>query len=334
MITGTHSGTTCSRLLPITACAIIALTAASKSKAQDSPASLTSQGAGSGLIILSVSVTDDHGRIVTKLSKDRFTLVDDKSPQEIKSFEETDVPFSIGFLLDTSGSMQQPNNDLLAVLKDKILRFITQSHKANEYFVLTFGKNLQLLTDWTRDISVVGDVLDKLAANRPQGPTSLYDACYQAIEKVRAGSNPRRALILVTDGQDNVSHHTYQAVRELLKQSDVLIYAVFKADLVDDFLAGYGREVLKELTSISGGAGFVPYNKAGIGQVFDSIASEMQHQYLIGFSPTRLDRKWHAIKIKVTPLEVPNLSNPNKPRKRISLSARTRQGFYATHSSH
>ena len=98
-------------------------------------------------------------------------------------------------------------------------------------------------------------------------------------------------------------------------------------------LAGLGEGVLIELTSMSGGAAFATNDELKLSQVFDSIALEMQHQYIIGFNPASLDGKWHSIRIKVKPIEVPDSSRPDKPHKQISLSARTRQVFYASKPS-
>ena len=320
-------------LLSFAAFSIIALTAPWGSKGQDSPAPLASHNANSAQILLSVSVTDKHGQVPAKLSKDDFTLLDGKSPQQISLFEERDAPYSIGFLFDTSGSMVRQDKlrqdkQMLSIPRDNILRFVTRSHKANEYFFATFGERLELVMDWTRDANTIGDALDKLARVRPKGPTVFYDACYFGIEKLRDRSNPRRALILLTDGIDNVSKHSYKNLRELLKQSEVVIYVLDKGDPPAP-LVGLGEGVLRELTSISGGAAFVTNDELKLNQVLDSIALEMQHQYTIGFNPASLDGKWHSIKIKIKPIEVPDSSRPDKPHKQISLSARNRQVFYA-----
>lgn len=327
-MTKIHFGPPRLSFLSFAAFSIIALTAPCRSKGQDSPAPLASHNANSGQILLSVSVTDKHGQVPAKLSKDDFTLLDGKSPQQISFFEERDAPYSIGFLFDTSGSMLRQSKQMRSFPRDDILQFVTRSHKANEYFFVTFGERLELLMDWTRDVSTIGDALDKLARVRPKGPTVLYDACYFGIEKLRYRSNPRRALILLTDGQDNVSKHSYEKLRELLKQSEVVIYGLDRGDPSDP-LAGFGEEVLGELTSMSGGAVFVTNDELKLNQVFDSIALEMHHQYIIGFNPASLDGKWHSIKIKVKPIEVPDSSRPDKLHKQISLSARTRQVFYA-----
>lgn len=300
---------------------------------QDSTAPTASQNANTGEIRLSVSVRDETGRVVANLSKDAFTVLDGKSLQQINFFEERNEPYSIGFLLDASGSMLNADKHLFTLIRDNILRFLALSNKANEYFFLTFAGRPQLLLEWTRDVGTADDALDKLALGRPKGPTALFDACYLGIEKLRSRPNPRRALILLTDGQDNVSNSTNTALGESVKQSDVVIYAVYKADLMIGTLAGYGKAILRELTSISGGAFFAPVTKAELTQAFDSIAAEMQHQYIIGFNPASLDGKWHSIKVKVAPIETQkDTSKPTKPRRPITLSARTRPGFYAPKS--
>jgi Ca-activated chloride channel family protein len=319
--------------LSFTAFSIVLLIIPWSGKVQDSTAPTASQNANSGEIRLSVSVRDETGRVAANLSKDAFTVLDGKSLREINFFEERDEPYSIGFLLDASGSMLNADKHLFTLIRDNILRFLAQSNKANEYFFLTFAGHPQLLMEWTRDVVTAGDALDKLALGRQKGPTALFDACLLGIEKLRQRPNPRRALILLTDGQDNVSNHSNTALSKLVEQSDVVIYAVYKADLISGTLAGYGKAILRELTSISGGALFAPVTKTEMTQAFDSIAAEMQHQYIIGFNPASLDGKWHSIKVKVAPIETQqDTSKPNKPRRPITLSARTRPGFYAPKS--
>lgn len=315
--------------LAFAAFSIIALTAPCGSEGQESPVSSTSQSANSGQIRLYVSVTDEHNRVAANFAKDDFTILDGKAIQQINSFEERNEPYSIGFLIDTSGSMLKPDKDLSALLlKDNILRFMAQSHKANEYFLLTFAGRPQLLMEWTRDIGTAADALNKLALEAPKGPTAFFDACYLGIEKLRRRSHPRAALIMLTDAQDNESKHTYGELRELLKQSDVVIYALYKADPTTEPLVGGGRKSLRELTAISGGVAFAPNNKAAMDKIFDLIALEMQHQYVIGFNPASLDGKWHSIRIKVKPIDIPDSSRPDKPPKQIRISARTREVFY------
>jgi VWFA-related protein len=310
-----------------TAIVIIAATVLGESSADKASEPTTSQGANRELL-MSVSVTDEKGRIAAKLSKDRFTVLDGKTPLEISSFEEKDAPYSVGFLIDTSGSMLQARKLLFTAVQDNILSLITRSHEANEYFMLAFGPQPQLLMDWTRDMNRAVETLKSLALAKAQGATAFYDACYFAIEKLNQRSNPRRVLILITDALDNSSRHSYRELREFLKQSNIIVYAIFTADPVVDSLAGYGREVIEQVTSISGGERFVPDSNAKINEAFALIGQDMRHQYLIGFNPAAFDGKWHSIKIKVKPIEVPDPSGPGKAPKQIKLFAHTRQGFY------
>jgi Ca-activated chloride channel family protein len=303
------------------------------SEAQDSHSQLSRQEAAGAQIRLSVSVTDEQGRVAPKLSKDHFTILDGKEPQEIRFFEERDEPYSIVFLFDTSGSMLKTHRELSNILGSNILRFITQTKESTEYSFMTFGERPQILMDWTHNSSVVGEALNKLALVRPSGLSALYDACYLGIETLRQRSNPRRAIVLLSDGHDNVSKRSYQRLGELLKQSDVVVYALYTTDPINDQLGEFGRSVLRELTTVSGGTVFETFNKSKINELFDSLAMEMRHQYVIGFSPAGLDGKWRTVKIKVKPIEVPNTSQPNKPNKQMKLTARTRHGFYAPNSS-
>lgn len=277
-------------------------------------------------ILLRVAVTDAKGRLISNLKRDAFTVFDRDVAQTVSFFANDDVPSSVGFLIDTSGSMKYGPS--LSMIKDSILRFVQQGHKANEYFILTYANQPELLVDWTRDVGLIEDALNRLARLSQKGATAIYDACDLAIERVRPRSNPKHALILITDGQDNGSHHSYEAVRESLKRSDTIVYAAHTANASEpDLLTGFGREFLKELLSYSGGTGFPVTNKAEMNEAFDFFAQDLRHQYLIGYSPGRIDSQWHPVKVKVNAVDIIGLPKSNKPQK---LSARTRQGYYAS----
>jgi len=276
-------------------------------------------------ILLRVAVTDAKGRLIANLKRDAFTVFDRDVAQNISFFANDDEPCSVGFLIDTSGSMSK-SGPSLSIIKDSILRFIQQGHKSNEYSVLTYADHPDLLIDWTSDAGLIEDVLNKLARLRQKGATAVYDACHLGIEKVSTRSNPKHALILITDGTDTASRHSYPSLRESLKRSDAIVYAAYTAN-EPSVLTDFGRESLRELLSYSGGTGFTVTNKAEMNEAFDFIARELRHQYLIGYSPTRVDSDWHSVRIKVNAVDIAGLPKSNKPH---NLSARTRQGYYAS----
>ncbi len=268
------------------------------------------------LITLTVTVTDTYGRYVSGLSKNAFTILDDKQPQEITFFSDDDAPVSVGVIFDVSGSM---SGDKIKRARDALANFIQTSHNSDEYFLIAFNSRAQLLLDKTRD----GDaVLDKLTFVQTKNNTALYDACYLGVEKVQRGAHPKRALLLISDGQDNNSRYTFNEVRRLLKESDVVLYAVgiLSGNDAGSSLGMEGQGTLDELSNVSGGKAFFPRSAAEMDDIFEQIALELRHQYSIGYKPNNFvnDGKWHKVKVKVTP-----------PRGLPRLFVRSKEGYYA-----
>ena len=268
------------------------------------------------LITLTVTVTDVYGRYVTGLNKSAFTIQDNKEPQDITFFSDDDAPASVGVLFDVSGSM---NGDKVMRAREALSRFMDTSHQGDEYFLIGFNSRAQLLLDRTRNSSAV---LDKLRFVDTKGETALYDACYLGVEKVKRGTHPKRALLLISDGQDNNSRYTFNELRRLLKESDVLIYAIgiLGGNDAGSSLGMGGQAILDELASVSGGKAFFPNTTAEMNEIFERIALELRHQYSIGYRPTNFtpDGKWRKIKVKITP-----------PRGLPRLFVRSKEDYYA-----
>jgi Ca-activated chloride channel family protein len=267
------------------------------------------------LITLTVTVTDTYGRFVTGLAKNAFTVFDDKSQQEITFFSDEDAPVSLGVVFDVSGSM---SGDKINRAREALNKFIETSHSRDEYFLIGFNQRAQLLLDHTRDSDAL---MQKLTFVQTKGQTALYDACYLGVERVTRGAHPKRAILLISDGQDNSSRYTFSELRRLLKESDVIIYAIGIVDGHDDStLDTTGRAILEELAGVSGGKAFFPSTSAEMNDTFERIALELRTQYSIGYRPTNFanDGKWHKIKIKVQP-----------PRGFPRLFVRGREGYFA-----
>ena len=308
------------------------LTAPSASaQPQTSNSPSTSSQQSSEQVLMTVTVTDGRNRVIGRLAKDRFIVLDGKIPQQVSFFEEKDVALSVGFLLDFSASMKtkRPVKYRLSAERDGLLRYIQQGHRSNEYFILTFADVAEVVTDWTRDQAILSEALNKLVLRIPKGPTAFYDACYLGIEKLNYASNTKRVLILITDGADNVSRHSYEDLRKTLKQSQAIIYSVFMEDAGLDLFTDLGRGVLREITSNSGGAALSSLDNTAVPGALEMIAEELRHQYTIGFKPTSLDGKWHTLKVKLEPDEIEDASKPGRPRK-VTIKARTRQGYFAS----
>ena len=268
------------------------------------------------LVTFTVTVTDTYGRYVSGLNKNAFTVLDEKQPQDIAFFSDDDAPVSVGVIFDVSGSM---SGDKIKRAREALSRFIQTSHNADEYFLIAFNSRAQLLLDKTRDGNAV---LDKLTFVQTRNNTALYDACYLGVEKVQRGTHPKRALLLISDGQDNDSRYTFSEVRRLLKESDVVLYGIgiLSGSDAGSGLGMEGQGILDELANVSGGKAFFPRTAAEMDDIFEQIALELRHQYSIGYKPPNFvnDGKWHHIKVKVTP-----------PRGLPRLFVRSKDGYYS-----
>ena len=267
------------------------------------------------LVTFNVTVTDKFGNSVPGLPKSAFTVFDEKKPQEIIFFSDEDSPVSVGIVFDLTGSM---TDDKMTRAKEAIARFIETSHDRDEYFLITLQDGRTLLSlDRTRD----GDALvKKLTYVEPRGQTALYDACYLGVNKLLRGAHPKRALLVISDGQDNNSRYTFEELHRMLKESDVIIYSVGIEGAADGYLGIYGKDILDEMTAVTGGKSFYPKTNEEMNDAFERIALELRHQYAIGYRPTdfKADGKWRRVKVKVNP-----------PAGLPHLSIRSRSGYYA-----
>ena len=269
------------------------------------------------LITLTLTVTDLYGRYVSGLTKQAFTIQDEGKEQEITFFSDADSPASVGILFDVSGSM---SGDKIAKARNALSKFINTSHPNDEYFLIAFNKRAQLLLDRSRDGEAV---LQKLTLVEPKHNTALYDAVYLGLERVSRGSHQKKALLIISDGQDNASRYNFGEVKRLMKESDIVTYAVgiLSGNDSSSQMGLLGQSFLDELTSVTGGRSFYPSSDPELDEIFERIAIELRHQYSIGYTPPNFkpDGKWHKVKVKVKP-----------PRGISRLTVRSREGYYAT----
>ncbi|MGH9914858.1 MAG: VWA domain-containing protein, partial [Pyrinomonadaceae bacterium] len=227
-----------------------------------------------------------------------------------------DAPVSLGVVFDLSGSM---SGDKISHAREALSRFIDTSLEMDEYFLIGFNSRAELLLDRTRNSDAL---LGKLTFVQTKGQTALYDATYLGVEKVTHGTHDKRAVLLISDGQDNNSRYTFNEVRRLLKENNVVVYSVGilgSGDSSSSYGLG-GQSVLDELSGVSGGKAFFPNTTAEMNDTFERIALELRHQYSIGYRPEEFtgDGKWHKLKIKVKP-----------PRGLPRLFVRSRNGYFA-----
>lgn len=271
------------------------------------------------LVTMTLTVQDLYGRYVSGLKKQAFRIFDNNQEQEITFFSDADAPISIGIVFDVSGSM---SGEKIQKARKALERFVATNHPSDEYFLIAFNERAQLLLNRTRDAQAA---LDKFTLVKPAGNTALYDAVYLGVEKVTLGSRQKKALLIISDGQDNSSRYNFGEVRRLTKESDVVTYAVGINDAGDagSTLGMQGQAFLDELTSVTGGKSFYPQSDVEMDEIFERIALELRHQYTVGYTPKDFqpDGKWRKVKVKVNP-----------PRGLPRLGVRSREGYYATPS--
>jgi Ca-activated chloride channel family protein len=267
------------------------------------------------LVLLNATVTDSRNRHVTGLTKESFQVWEDKIEQEIQYFSSENVPLSVGIIFDTSGSMQNKLTDARTAANT----FLRMGEKEDEYFLVEFSDSPHLVTDLTTDIT---KLQNRLLLTRAKGMTSLYDAMYVGLERVGHGSNARKALLLITDGEDNHSHYSFSDVKEFAKEHDVQIYAIGIVDDESTQGTSYrGRALLQDLANLTGGRAFFPSSINELEGICAAIGVDLKNQYVLGYRPSNrlADGKWRKIKVKI-----------NRAKGVPSLSVRAKTGYYAS----
>ena len=266
------------------------------------------------VVSLNVSVTDELGRSISGLSRENFKLFDNKSEQEILYFEDTDAPASIGIVFDLTGSM---SGSKMARAVSVLQHFFEVSNPDDEYSVIgAMNGSARLIVDRSGDSE---SIVSRISTARSGGETALYDACYLGIRTLDRGTRPKRALVIISDGEDNHSRFRFRDLYRLMQESGVLVYSV---GILEDHGTDYdfGRAALEEISSASGGKAFFPQSDSELWSALESIAVELRRQYSIGYRPLSLalDGKWHKLKVK---LDHKNIEAP--------LNVRSRAGYRA-----
>jgi Ca-activated chloride channel homolog len=262
------------------------------------------------------TVTDKKGRFITDLGKDDFSVTENKKPQVIQEFTaETDLPLRIAVLIDTSNSIR----DRFKFEQEAAVEFINSVIRPREdkAMIVSFDTSAELVSDLVDDPEKLAKSIRNL---RPGGGTSLYDAIYFACRDRLQQDQPRhkfrRAVIIVSDGDDNQSRVSRDQALEMAQKADVVIYAISTniSKIEND-----GDKVLKYLTTETGGQAFFPFKVQDLAQSFENIANELRRQYNIFYRPEPLkaDGLYHSISVKVN--------------GRKDLVVRARKGYYAPH---
>lgn len=289
---------------------------------------LTATTQANDRILLNVTVTTEKGDVIPDLSRENFSVSVEKRPQNILSFH-SEVPASVGILIDTSGSLQRSDSKTRALLKQNLKagleRFVQIGYPSNEYFLMTFDNDIQLLQDWTSEHA---DITNKVDSLEFKGQTSLYDSLIKAVAKVTAGRKSRHVLIIISDGEDSYSRNEKKDVHEALKRSDVVLYALGIVKAEPRVTSMYHRpslEALEEFANLTGGRPLFSVqfpNSAAFTQAFESIAFEFRSQYQLAISAEQSvgKEKWNKLSVSVA-----RNDSTGKPQKFI---VRTSKGYY------
>lgn len=192
------------------------------------------------LVTVNVTVMDQFNRQITGLDRDRFEVYEDKVRQKIDFFSDEDTPLSIGIIFDLSGSMKYK----LSRAREALKAFIETSHDEDDFFLVGFNQRASLLSGFSGGETII----NKLTLVDPNGQTALFDAAYLGVEKAREGRHDKRALLVISDGQDNSSRYSYGELSRLLKESDVQIYCIgIGEEGGAAFLTGRARRFSKRL---------------------------------------------------------------------------------------
>jgi Ca-activated chloride channel family protein len=281
-----------------------------------------------GLVHLVATVTDRRHNFVTDLEQSDFKILEDNTPQEIRFFgRETDLPLRIAVLLDTSNSIRPR----LAFEQDAAIDFLDGVIRRNkdQAFLMTFDNEPDIIQDYTGDLGLLTAAIRK---QRAGGGTALNDAIYRASEKLLnpplpAGPNPevRRVIVVISDGDDNLSDHALSDAIESAIRAEAAIYAIstntdwlsISGDKPRKIHVEGGDKVLEEFAEETGGRVFYPYKVEDLAQSFVDIGTELRSQYFIAYSPKDTESAGKYRKIDVE-------------TDRKGLAVRTRKGYYPT----
>jgi len=253
------------------------------------------------LVLFNVTVTDSDNRFISGLKAENFQLSEDKVEQKIRYFSSDAAPVSLGIVFDMSHSMEKK----MDFAREAAARFLESGTPDDEYFLVEFSNRAKVAQGFTTDINRLRDSLTFKAA---EGSTALYDGIYLGLSQLKKGQNPKKALLLITDGEDNHSRYSRGDIREVLREADAQIYAI---DL--------GRALLSELAEMTGGHSYHA-SVSDLEEICRKIALELKSQYVIGYESTNTnnDGKFRKVRVRVTP-----------PAGMGKFSVRTRQGYFA-----
>ena len=289
-------------LLPLLALAICG-------RAQDEQPALFR--AEARLVVLNASVIDKSGNFVNGLPQTVFHAFEDGAEQQIKLFKHEDVPVSMGIIIDNSASMKSKRQKVELAAQD----LVANSNPQDEVFVINFNDDVYRDVDFTSDPKKLAQGLARIDS---MSGTAMRDAIRAGVRYAKAkGKHDKKVLVVVTDGDDNMSETTLGELLREAQQREVLVYAIGLLSEEEHDAAKRAREALGELARSTGGAVWYPNDVNSVGRIALQLARDIRSQYIVAYTPSnpKMDGSYRQIRLTVT--------GPNHP------VARTRTGYYA-----
>jgi Ca-activated chloride channel family protein len=260
-------------------------------------------------VVLHATVVDEAGHLVTSLDRNAFSIFVNGVPEPIRSFRREDVPVAMGIVIDNSGSMR----DKRERVNQAVLNLVRVSNPQDEIFVVNFGQVPYLDQDFTSDTGLLQTALYQVSA---RGTTALYDAVVASTVHLQNNSRlDKKVLLVITDGQDNMSQETLQqAMRKLQVNKGATLYAI---GLTDEGMTRAGRDALQNLAASTGGVAFFPQSLNEVDDITRSVAHDIRSQYTLAFKPgSPAPKGYQSIRVEA------------KGNGRSRLTVRTRSGYY------
>lgn len=294
----------------------------SKNSAKDADTAVVQERPGAlrvdtTLVQINVTVTDPLNRFVTGLEKEHFRLFEDKVEQKILDFSAEDAPLSIGLVFDTSGSM----GPKLQKSRQAAAQFFKTANPQDEFFLVEFSDRPQLVVPFTPDTD---ELQNRLDFTQSKGKTALLDGVYLAMNQMKKAHNPRKAILIISDGGDNNSRYTESEIKNAVREADVQIYGIG----IFEPLGSRGRtpeeqmgpSLLNEVAELTGGRSYSVENLNELADIAAKIGIELRNQYVLYYSSTNQarDGKYRHVNVKLV-----------QPRGLPPLKAFFRLGYYA-----
>jgi len=295
----------------------VSIAARSKPAPSEQAPSRTNLRVDANLVLVPVTVCDPLNRPVTGLEKEHFRIFDDKVEQTVTHFAMEDEPLAVGLVFDTSGSM----GNKLRRSRMAAAAFFKTANPEDEFFLVEFNDQPKLVTGLTQDIE---EIQNQLTFSESKGRTALLDAIFLALHEMKKSTKNRKALLIISDGGDNSSRYTETEVRNLVRENDVLFYAIgiyepyASRGRTPEELSGPG--LLNEFAEQTGGRHFPVDDASELPDIAAKISVELRNRYVLGYSPTdqQHDGRYHRVQVKLA-----------QPHGLPPLRAHWRLGYFA-----